>query len=57
LADIRPYLYYVGYWGHWEIEGAIEPAGLKALNRAETEDFYVKLGRAYLMEERRKGWG
>jgi hypothetical protein len=47
----------MGYWGHWEIEGAGVPSGLYGLTRAQTEEYYVKRGRVFLMYERRKGWG
>jgi hypothetical protein len=57
LPDVRPYLYYVGYWGYWELEGAVAPAALDAMDRAQTEDYYVKLGKAHLISERGKGNG
>jgi hypothetical protein len=57
LPDIRPYLYYVGYWGHWEVEGAVPPSTLNNLDRAGIEEMYVRMGRAYLLSERAKGRG
>lgn len=47
----------MGYWGHWELEGATLPLGLETCDRAQTEDAYVKLGREYLKSQRSKGYG
>jgi hypothetical protein len=57
LPDIRPYFYYVGYWGHWEVKGAVPPPTFKDLDRAGVEEMFVRMGRAYLLSERAKGRG
>lgn len=57
LPDVRPYLYYAGYWGHWEVEGAEMPPALRLMNRAQVEDYYVCLGRMYLRAARQSKVG
>jgi hypothetical protein len=57
LPDVRPYLYYMGYWGHWELEGASAPPAIETMKIEDVEYLYVRMGRDYLCSERKKGRG
>ena len=54
MRDVRPYLYYVGYYCSEPTEKQPE---LEKKDRAEVEDEYVKRGRVYLLQERERKVG
>lgn len=52
LADVRPYLYHVGFWsGDWS------GIDIKVSDASVVEDRLVRAGRRYLQDEREKGFG
>jgi len=54
LRDVRPFLFYVGFWS-----GSLShnQAELEKLEPAVVEEGYVKLGRQYLIQERERKRG
>jgi len=51
LRDVRPYLYYVGYWSEENGTGQVEFEKGEAI---DVGDLYVRKGREHLMKERSK---
>lgn len=54
LRDVRPYLYYVGYWS---VPPSQSQPEVEKLGPAAVEDAYVRMGRMYLIEQRERRVG